>query len=61
MRLKSKQYFYYDIWYEKGICTFTDLLYLDIITTVLKSFDDLIILKFDIIGRSTILLLKAFL
>ena len=40
IRLKSKQYFYYDFWYEKGICTFTDLLYLDLPTPVLKSFDD---------------------
>ena len=47
IRLKSKQNFYHDFWYEKGICTFSDLLYLDLSTPVLKSFDDLI-MEFNI-------------
>ena len=39
--------FFFDLWYEKGICILADLLYDDISTPVLKSFDDLII-EFDI-------------
>ncbi len=47
IRSKSKQYFYYDAWYSKGICTLSDVLYDDVQTPVLKSFDDLIV-EFDI-------------
>ena len=47
VRLKSKSYFYYESWYEKGIFCLADLLYKDTPTPVLKSFDDLII-EFDI-------------
>jgi len=47
IRSKSKQYFYYDTWYNKGICTLSDVLYDNLPTPVLKSFDDLIV-EFDI-------------
>ncbi len=47
IRSKSKQFFYYDAWYSKGICTLSDVLYDDVQTPVLKSFDDLIV-EFDI-------------
>ena len=50
IRSKSRQYFYYDSWYERGICTLGDILYDDVPTPVLKSFDDLII-EFDISYR----------
>jgi len=47
IRSKSKQYFYYDTWSSKGICTLSDILYDDVSTNVVKSFDDLIV-EFDI-------------
>ena len=47
IRSKSKQYFYYASWYEKGIYTLKDLLYDGLPNPVFKSFDDLII-EFDI-------------
>jgi hypothetical protein len=47
IRTKSKQYFYYAAWFERGIYNIVDLLYTDMPTPVLKSFDDLII-EFDI-------------
>ena len=52
VRLKSKQYFYYDSWYDKGIFSINDLLYKDTPTPVLKSFDDLII-EYDISYKDT--------
>jgi len=47
VRTKSKQFFYYESWYKKGISTIVDLLYVDLPNPVLKSFDDLII-EYDI-------------
>ena len=47
IRSKSKQYFYYASWCEKGICTLSDLIYDNLPNPVFKSFDDLII-EFDI-------------
>jgi len=52
IRSKSRQYYYYDSWYERGIFCIADLLYDDNPTPVLKSFDDLII-EFDIPYRDT--------
>ena len=43
IRSKSKQYFYYETWYTKGISVFSDLLYMYLPTPVIKSFGDLII------------------
>ncbi len=41
--VKSKQFFYYDSWFEKDIASIEDLLYKDMPTPVLKSFDDRIL------------------
>ena len=47
IRSNSKQYFYFAPWYEKGICTLSDLICDNLPNPVFKSFDDLII-EFDI-------------